>query len=309
MNYQGKRVALTGVTGFIGSQLFKRLNDEGAYVNVLTGDVRDASTFEEIDYQFDYIFHFADPSSEIMFKRQALYCAEVTIEGFLNAAKASKRSGAKLIYPSTGLLSMANNPERKDLPALVSTVHALAGNHYARTKKICEDIHLGENLDAIGIRLFAAYGPQEAHKRDYASVPFLFARDMQQGRGPVIWGDGEQRRDLIYIDDAVEGILELADQASEPIIDLGSGDPVSFNQVIDALTGAFGTMSGANVPEPQYTNRPAAYVDETSADPTIMKKYFTPGFDLQRGIDHLVKGIIDAAHEKSNSHDNDQPSN
>jgi UDP-glucose 4-epimerase len=308
MNYQNKKVALTGVTGFIGGQLYKRLNEAGAYVNVLGGDVRDRRTFDEIDYEYDYIFHFAAPSSEVLFKRQASYAAETTIGGFLNAARASKRSGAKLIYPSTGLLSMANGLEDKNKEGLVSTIQALDGNHYARTKKICEDVHLGENLDAIGIRLFAAYGPQESHKRDYASVPFLFARDMQQGRGPVIWGDGEQRRDLIYIDDAVEGILELADQASEPIIDLGSGSPVSFNQVLAELKNAFDLHSGANVPDPQYTNRPAAYVDETAADPTTMKKYFTPEFDLQRGMDKLVKGIIDAAHQ-IHSNDDNKPTN
>lgn len=295
MNYQNKKIALTGVTGFIGGQLFKRLNDEHAYVDVLSGDVRDPSTFEGVDYEYDYIFHFADPSSEVLFKRQPIYAAETTILGFLNAARAAHRSGAKLIYPSTGLLSMTNNLESQSKEGLLSTIHALDGNHYARTKKICEDIHLGENLDAIGIRIFAAYGPQEGHKRDYASVPFLFARDMQQGRPPVIWGDGNQKRDLIYIDDAVEGILAIADEATEPIIDLGSGMPVSFNQVLVELKAAFGRHSGAGVPEPQYTNRPPAYVDQTAADPTVMKKYFTPEFDLDRGIDWLVKGIIEAA--------------
>lgn len=265
MNYKGKKVALTGVGGFIGGRLYKRLEELGAYINVLTGDVRDRETFDGptgLDYEYDYLFLFGAPSSQILFKRQPLYAAETTIGGFINAAKACKQYGIKLIYPSTGLLSQ----ERY--------------NEYALAKKICEDIARGENLDAIGLRLFAAYGPGEGHKRDYASVPYLFARDMMAfGKEPIVYGDGEQTRDFIFIDDAVEAILHIADEAVEPIIDVGSGQAVRFNTIIEELNGL---LPGA--PDAIYIDRPGNYVEETLADPTIMKKYYVPQTNLSEGL-------------------------
>lgn len=282
MNYNQKQVAVTGANGFIGSGLVAELERQGAMITILDGDVRDPETFSLLNYGFDYLFHFADPSSQILFKRQPLYAAETTIKGFLNAAKACREYGIKLIYPSTGLLSQDRE------------------NEYARCKKLCEDIHLGENLDALGIRIFATYGPTETHKRDYASVPFLFARDMYYGKSPVVWGDGSQARDLIYIDDVVEGVLTLADEANEPIIDLGSGLPVTFKQVLEELQHAFMVNSGAKIPDPVFIDKPAGYVDDTAADPTIMAKYFKPTVDLASGINKTVKGIIENESNRNN---------
>jgi UDP-glucose 4-epimerase len=273
MNYRGKVVGLTGANGFIGSQLYKRLEQQGAYINVLTGDVRDPATFAGVNYEYDYVFHFADPSSQVLFKRQPMYAADVTVTGFLNAAKAAREHGAKLVYPSTGLLSQDR------------------GNEYARTKKLSEDIHLGENLDALGLRIFATYGPGEGHKRDYASTPYLFARDMYYGKSPEIWGDGEQKRDFIYIDDVADAVLVLAEEANEPIIDVGSGEPVSFKELMNELKHGWMVNSGAKIPDAVYIDRPAGYVEDTAADPTIMRKYFMPSVTFAEGISRMIKEI------------------
>lgn len=274
MNYKNKRVAITGSNGFIGYALTEALTDAGAYLDVIDGDVRNPETFNCLTYEHDYLFHFADPSSQILFKRQPLYAAEVTLTGFIHAATACRKNGIKLIYPSTGLLSQSKE------------------NEYARCKKVCEEIHLGEGLDALGIRIFATYGPGEGHKRDYASVPYLFARDMYNGKAPVVWGDGSQARDLIYIDDTVEGILTLAETANEPIIDLGNGYSVTFAEVLDELKSAFKLRSNKKIPDPVYIDRPAGYVDDTCADTTIMSKYFQTKVGLVKGIDQTAASII-----------------
>jgi len=189
MNYKGKRVAVTGY-GFLAGGLIKALIDMGAEVFINTGDLRDTLTFarvveiedgavrysrdsvRELNYTFSYVFHFASPSSQILFKRNPRYCIDVTLNSFLAISKQCKENGIKLIYPSTGLLSQGKT------------------NEYASCKKMCEDIHLAEGMDAIGLRIFATYGPGEGHKRDYASVPYLFARDMVRGRGIEVYGNG-----------------------------------------------------------------------------------------------------------------------
>lgn len=268
MNYKGKKVALTGAKGFIGKELHTALVVAGADVVVIEGDIRDRHTFDRLDYTYDYLFHFAAPSSQVQFKRMPSYCIQTTISGFMNAATAAKRHGIRLVYPSTGLLSMGE------------------ANEYARCKRLCEDYAAGKKMDAIGLRIFATYGPGEGHKADYASVPYLFARDMVKGKSPVLFGDGSQVRDFIYISDVVQAILHLAEECSDPVVDIGSGMSVSFNHVIAEINSCLDKEV-----KPAYQDRPAGYVQETSADPTRMAQYYKPVVDFSMGIDVLVREL------------------
>lgn len=274
MNYQGKQVAITGYDGFIGSRLVDRLQNElGAQVIALVGDVRDPGTFLGLNHGIDYLFHFADPSSQVLFKRQPMYAAEVTIKGFINAAKACREHGVRLIYPSTGLLSGGDT------------------NEYARCKQLSEDMHLGENLDALALRIFATYGPGEGHKSNYASVPYLFARDMVDGKSPVVFGDGNQVRDFIYINDVVESILHMADEAPNGVFDVGSGVPTSFNQIIKVINEQLFPGELDRYIEPRYMDQPKGYVLETAADPSRAAEYWQPKHSFEDGITELVHSM------------------
>lgn len=278
MDYRDKKILLTGSHGFIGSKLYGELIIRGADVYQFPGDVRRWTDFSAyaLSTRFDYVFHFGSPSSQVLFKRNPGYCIDVTINGFLNVAKLALNTGAKLIYPSTGLLSQGKE------------------NEYARCKKILEDIHLGMNLDAIGLRIFAGYGVGEAHKRDYASVIYLFIRDILRGRSPMIYGSGNQKRDFIYIDDLVRAILILAEEADEKIIDVGSGDPTSFNEIIKTIN----SVLGKNI-KPDYKHyAPENYVESTKAEVSTLLKYDCyPKVQLKEGIKNIV------LYEKGNRHD------
>lgn len=282
MDYRGKRIAITGASGFIGQQLLKRLTDlvndgqtviDKEAVTVLTGDVRDKVTFATLDQRYDYLFHFGAPSSQVLFKRQPAYCIESTIQGFMNAADVCRRHGIRLIYPSTGLLSSGKF------------------NEYAMCKKICEDYAAGLGIDSLGLRIFATYGPGEGHKADYASVPYLFARDIVAGRQPIVFGDGEQVRDFIYIDDVIEATVRLAEECHDPVIDVGSGEQTSFNKIIftigDALAYATKPPKETRI-DTEYVKAPAGYVKETVADTSRLHDYYVPGVQLHEGIKRLV---------------------
>lgn len=286
MNYSGKKIAITGAGGFIGTALLQRLmadyqivysgskeavlaGSKYVIVKILNGDIRDPETFYELDYTYDYLFHFAAPSSQVLFQRQPLYSAEVTLTGFINAARACEENGIRLIYPSTGLIS---SPQR---------------NEYARCKEICEDMVKGNSIDSLGLRIFATYGPGEGHKRDYASVPYLFARDMVAGKAPMIYGDGEQVRDFIYIDDVVQAILHLAEECPDKVIDVGSGKQTSFNTIVAEING----MNDLPEIKPVYIKKPSGYIKETLADPTRLHEFYKRKTTLAAGISKLVKDL------------------
>lgn len=269
MNYKNKRIGITGHTGFLGRALYGALAEAGADIYKIDGDIRDPETFAVLDHSFDYVFHFADPSSQILFRRQARYAAETTLLGFLNVSKACQDNGIKLIYPSTGLLSQETE------------------NEYARCKKVCEDIHLHSGLDAIAIRIFATYGPGEGHKRDYASVPYLFVRDWVEGKRSIVFGDGNQTRDFIFVDDVVRGVLTIAEEYNGQVIDLGSGSANRFNDIFEALKA----LTDKDI-EPIYVDKPGGYVEETLADTTEMKKLgIEPTITFETGINRILEEL------------------
>lgn len=278
MNYKGKTVGINGKGGFISERLASALQEAGANVVWFFGDTRDPATFHKLNYSYDYFFHFAAPSSQVQFTRKAEFAIDTTINGFLNAARACRKHGVKLIYPSTGLLSSGRF------------------NEYAMCKKICEDIAIGSKMDALGIRVFASYGPNENHKRDYASVPYLFARDMVNGKCPVIFGDGEQVRDFIYIDDVVQSILRLAEECNDTVVDVGSGVAHSFNDIVKLINGCL----GYNL-KPIYVEKPGGYVQETMADPSRLHDFYKPTVAFDAGIKKLVDTLIAEKGDKINA--------
>lgn len=268
MNYSNKRVAITGHTGFLGSHLYKELKRHAAGVSVINGDIRKLETFSGLDHSYDYLFHFAAPSSQVLFNRNASYGADVTINGFLNAARACAANNIKLIYPSTGLLSQDQS------------------NAYARCKMICEDIQRVHNIDAIAMRIFATYGPGEGHKRDYASVPYLFARDAIKNGEVVVFGDGNQKRDFIYVDDVVQTIIRAAEDFNGPRLDIGSGEPRSFNDILEILESWLDYKFNI-----KYVEKPVDYVETTCADVSGMNKIHPISNSLEYGIERIIAEI------------------
>lgn len=259
------KIGITGHTGFLGTTLKQRLEDD---FDVWGIDQPYSLSSDIDDNRMDYIFHFAAPSSQVLFNRNPAQCIGDTIKGMQNMAVTAKATGAKLIYMSTGLASGDKL------------------NEYSMTKLLCEKI--AQDLlpnNSVGIRLFAAYGPGEGHKQDYASVPYVFADRMLRGLPAVIWGDGEQTRDFIHIDDAIDGIIHLAFNNNSGVHELGSGEDISFNRIVELINSNLDKEI-----KPVNITRPKEYVEETKAK----TKWTAPGFDpmsIEDGIRDLVTYI------------------
>lgn len=267
MYYEGKQCLVTGASGFIGSKVADALKWHGAIVTRYSFDVRDRERLNEhISHKTDYVFHFGSPSSNVLFGRNLRYCVDVTVNGFLNVSELCAKTDTKLIYPSTGLLSYEN-----------------LYNDYAMTKKMLEQIHFNSNLNALGLRIFAGYGPNEAHKRDFASPVFLFTRDIFHDKQPVVFGNGEQRRDFIYIDDLANDILILAEEYEYGISNIGSGMTYSFNEIIEMIN----EVTDKTI-KPIYVGKPNDYYDAIECDTSVLHRYCEPGaISLEEGIERI----------------------
>jgi len=280
MRWSNKRVLITGGAGFIGSQLARRLLKENAHViildnfsvgkkenippdcEVIEGDVTDEKTLNKIN-DIDYVFHFGAPSSVILFNENPKLCIHTTICGFVNVLEWAKRAGVrKVVYPSSG--SVYGNtplPQREDMQPHPT-------NLYGICKLTCELIaeKYSKDVPNVGLRIFAGYGPGEAHKEKIASVVTLFLNSLLKNERPVIFGNGLQRRDFVYIDDIVAAILGSTENHIQGVINVGSGCSYSFNEVLDMLN----SMLNKKI-EPIYIDKPINYLENTLADITKMK--------------------------------------
>jgi UDP-glucose 4-epimerase len=164
-------------------------------------------------YDLDFIFHFGAPSSVILFNKdlEGMFCK--TVSGFLNVMEvAVKTKCRKVVYPSSGsVYGEVPPPQSED--AVPKPV-----NLYGIAKLTCERIadyySRSRGIKSVGLRIFAGYGPSEDHKGDIASPVTIFLKSILKGENPIVFGDGTQSRDFVYIDDVVEAIVRCAERRS-----------------------------------------------------------------------------------------------
>lgn len=240
-----QKYAINGDCGFIGSALVKELD------KIMT----------RVDFNDhpDYVFHFGSPSSQRQFDED-YHCVTETVEGFMEIAEYCRRHRAKLIFPSSSTVYDNKLP-------------------YARTKSALEDLVEAYKVDYLALRIFAGYGPDERHKRDYASPIYQFCRDIVNNRQPIVYGDGTQTRDFVYIDDIVKTIIKNVDKSG--IIDIGTGNPHSFNEVISMINQANHTDI-----KPIYVGKPQGYINETKCLNPLRE--YTP---IYQGIKKIIKSL------------------
>lgn len=306
--YKNKNCIVTGGAGFIGQRLVKKLLDAGSSVFVIdgfmfgakreevdkrakliVGDIRNSNIFSRLPkIKYHYFFHFAAPSSTVLFNENHVECVDITIRGFLNATHFAARNNVRFIYPSTGSLYAGIDPPHHEKAQL--EYNAL--NTYAKNKVLLEklaDVYRAK-IDVLGLRILAGYGPGEAHKGKIASVIYSFCRDMLHGKSPVIWGDGSQRRDFIFIEDIACIALALAADCHEPVVNVGTGKDISFNEIVELINKHL----NKNI-KPTYVEKPQLYIEKTIANTSLLTKYYRGKFtSIDKGVGEVIKSLKNA---------------
>jgi len=235
---------MSGENGFIGSALRSKLYDFGMF---------DAETPREADFYF----HFGSPSSNILFDQKLDDCIQDTVGDFLNVCRLCRNNHIKLIYPSSATIYNANTS-------------------YSHTKRAMESIQNAYDFPILNLRIFAGYGVGEGHKKHYSSVINQWIDCMLKGERPVVYGDGKQTRDFVYIDDIVDSIV--SNLYTTGIIDIGTGINTSFNEVVSLINKA----TNQNL-KPIYIDKPSKYLENTSCESP--RKY---SISVESGIDMML---------------------
>lgn len=278
---KNKKILITGICGFLGKHLAIKLHDNNEIIGInlpnksknlqkeldnitiIEGDVSESNTLEKINSDIDLILHFGSPTSVILFKQDPTRHFNNTVNGMKNILEfAKKNSIKKLIYPSSASVYAKNSPPHTE------NIIPKPSNPYGSAKVECENLahSYNDTVNSIGLRIFAAYGPGEEAKQNLSSVINLFLEDVKNSRKPVIFGDGTQTRDFIYVDDAISAIINSTELPQQGIINVGSGISTSFNLVIEKI----GNIVEKKI-KPVYVKKESNYVEKLQADTKLME--------------------------------------
>src|SRR6059058_2031190 len=304
MTLSSPRFVITGGAGFIGSNLTLALQEKfpNAHLTVIddfrSGDFKNlagyhgdfvAENLATLDWRdkfgdsqianFHAIFHLAsitDTTEHDQFIQ--VHDNVESLRRLLNFARPTK---TRIIYASS---AATYGPATE---ASVESNGAAPANVYAFSKVIMDNLArraAAESPDwiIIGLRYFNVYGPREAHKGVPASMVYHLSRQMKTGQRPRIFKHGEQKRDFVYVKDAVEGSIRALDAQTSGIFNVGTGQARSFNELVDVLNKCLGTNF-----QPDYIDNPHAhYQNFTQADLTNVRSAlgYEPRFPLEQGV-------------------------
>lgn len=245
------KILVTGGAGFIGSHIVDRLVTEehdvvvvdnlsaGSRANVNTGckfiqaDVT-APTLEGI---FDrerpeIVFHHAAQIDVQKSVAESLSDARNNILGTLNLLNCCIRYGAKkIIYASSAAVygTPGYLPIDEKHPVCPVSNYGISKHTPEHYLKVYRELH---GLPYTVLRYANVYGPRQGTKGE-GGVICIFANRLLAGQPPVIFGDGSQTRDFVYVDDVVSANLRALDRGAGEILNIGSGVQVSVNELYE----------------------------------------------------------------------------
>ena len=304
MKFEFKKVLVTGGAGFIGSHLVDALVAAGSDVTVLdnlsTGHlsnlkpIENRITFYKGDIRDQDILYKASEYCEIIFHQAAVVSVPQTVDnpvdsamvnnlGTLFVLEAARQNKVKRVVLASSCAVYGNDPEIPKHEKMILkpqspyAVQKLAGEYYAR---LYFDIY---GIKTVSLRYFNVYGPRQDPSSPYSGVISIFMTKASDRTIPVIFGDGNQLRDFIFVKDVVKANLLAANgsKAQGKIFNIGTGRSVRVNELWEMICQLEG-----NKIEPKYESARIGDVRESVANIDHAKRDlgFEPEYSFEKGL-------------------------
>jgi len=300
---KNKNIIITGGAGFIGTNIARTLADDnnvtiiddlstGKIENIqdlinenkikfIKGSITDLDLLKKSFKNVDYAFHQAALASVPQSFEDPVKTNNINLNGTVNVLIASRDNNVeKVVWAS----SCAVYGDNTDLP-LKETSSTNPLSPYAATKlagelyaNIFSNVY---NLPIVSLRYFNVYGPWQNPHGDYAAVIPLFISKILDDQPLVIYGDGKQTRDFIFVEDVVRANIFFAEKAENGVFNIGCGVKTSINEIAKIIL----KISNKNNTEIIYKEKREGDIKDSFSDISKMKKTgFKPEYSLEAGI-------------------------
>lgn len=299
------RVFISGGAGFIGCHLANQLHRRGHLVrvlddyssgepttldpgiNVTRGDVRDIPKLWSLLQGVDVVYHLAARASvpaSILYPREY---NDVNVGGTVSLLEACRDVGVDRVILASSATVYGNQtaqPVHEDLPirpVVPYAVSKVAAEQYLFT------IGRLSHFETVALRIFNAYGPGQQLPPVHAPVIPQFMRQIIGGGSIIVFSDGSQSRDFVYIDDVVEALIRAATAPNidQQIINIGSGVETAVSALIDQMAVVVGKKANT-----LYNSEMSGGIARLVADLGKARQLldYNPSVDLTTGLRKLL---------------------
>jgi UDP-glucose 4-epimerase len=307
------RTLVTGGAGFIGSHLVDRLLAEGHEVDAVdslwTGNVRnldaaravggDRLRFHHLDIRDpglveligdvapELVYHLAAQADVRVSVARPVFDAEVNVLGSLQVLEGARRAGTRKVIVASSGGTIFGEPAPEDLPVTESHPQQPI-SPYGVAKKVVDDYLYAyrrlHGLDFTALALANVYGPRQDPNGE-AGVVAIFAGRLLAGEPCHIFGDGEQTRDFVYVDDVVDAFVKSSSAAPGMLLNIGTGVETSVNELYSSMAAAAGVQAPAAYQPARPGELARSALDSSLAQRTLA---WTPGTSLDDGASAVL---------------------
>ncbi|MDK2783607.1 MAG: UDP-glucose 4-epimerase [Thermococcaceae archaeon] len=312
---KNKLIVVTGGAGFIGSHIAEELSKENEVIvidNLYSGkvenvppnvkfiqaDIRDYHSIAELISQADYVFHEAALVSVVESVEKPILTEEINVLGTLNILKALSEGHGKLIFASSAAvygdnqnlpLKESENPK----PLSPYGVTKITGEYY------CKVFYELYGIPTVSLRYFNVFGERQGYNQ-YAGVISIFVNRALKGEPLIIYGDGKQTRDFIYVKDVVKANILVAksSKANGKVFNVARGERTTILELALKIIDATNSPSSIvfDKPRPGDIRHSQADISE------IRKLGFKPEYSLEDGLSRTIEWYRGKVNEESSPH-------
>ncbi|MDH5041006.1 GDP-mannose 4,6-dehydratase [Enterococcus faecalis] len=310
-----KKLLITGGAGFIGSNLANFYSQQyqvfviddlsmGQVSNLqqteqlvfIKGSVTDQQLLDEVlsKHSFEYIFHLAAVASVASSVAQPLETHEVNFLSVLKILESIKKYQKKLkrfVFASSAAVYGAEPTLPKTETSVICPLSPYAIDKFAAERYVLNEYHL-HGVPTSAVRFFNVYGPNQNPSSPYSGVlSILMDRYIQLEHGQAsqfqIFGDGQQTRDFIYIEDVLTALNLVAtkSEALGHVYNVGTEVAISLNQLIEEMN----QLVGLSLPISYQKERDGDIKYSLSDSSALKRLGFSPVYSIQEGLQKYLK--------------------
>lgn len=304
------KIVVTGVAGFIGSNLADRLLGEGhavigiddlsagpreqipAGVDFRELDIRDPGLVEHLRGA-GAIFHLAAKNCIADCQADPVETCDVNVTGTVRVFEAARRAGVqRVIYAESSALYEGSlrlpTPESEFAPESMYAVSKAAARQFV------EAFRRFHGMRTTALRYFCVYGPRQDYRRTIPPVMSAFILNLLGGKAPTIYGDGRKRRDFVYVDDVNDFHLRALsdDRTIGNTYNVGSGANYSILEIYGHVAALLGSSLAPRMSADLPGEAGITLADVSAAEALGWKARIDLDEGLRRSIDYIKREVL-----------------